>query len=239
MTVNMQLFGQVETDTIYPYEIYEEEEVYYDEIPKINFFDFGLQSGVPQAAFQQNRKAMLGGFYINYSRQFRSESPLFIGGSIAYLYVDGFSDEVERILGPIVETWDGRTTSSLINFDFSTKYFLDFQFWRIEPYLEVGMGANWFFTNTSFSFPDSDESDNDFEGGDIVFSYGGSLGFMINLEDNYYLNLSGGYYPGLSAKYFIESAERPEVLSSTIVAFEQKKSTTDMLRLRLGLNIAF
>lgn len=237
--VNIQLFGQTETDTIYTYEVSEEEDVYYDEAGKVNFIDFGLQSGIPQAAFKQNRTAMLGGFYIDYSRQFRSESPLFIGGSIAYLYMDGFSAEVEREFDGFVEIWDGSTTSSLINFNAGAKYFLDLQFWRIEPYLEGSIGANWFFTNTSFSFPDSDESDNNFEGGEIVLSYGGGVGLMFYLTDNYYLNLSGGYYPGLSAKYFLEKAEKPAVLSTTIQGFEHKKSTTDMLRLKLGFTIAF
>jgi hypothetical protein len=105
--------------------------------------------------------------------------------------------------------------------------------------MEFISGANWFYTRTTFSFPNSDETDTRYEKGDIVFAYGGALGFMINLDGDLYLDCSVGYFPGLSARYYVEKKEKEPLYNSTIQGFELKKSTTDMLKIKLGVNFAF
>jgi hypothetical protein len=225
-------------DSTYQYE-YEEDEVYSTEIPKINLVDIGFLINVPKKGFNRYHSAPIFGFYGSYHRQFRSESPLFLGFNIGYNSIDNYKAEVERLFDNFSEIWDGSTTSSVMDFNMSARYFVEARFWRIEPYVEPAIGFNWFFTNTTFTFPDSEESDFDNNQSDVVITYGGAIGFMIYITNNYYANLSLGYYPGLSAEYYVEKDIQESLYNTTLQGFELKKSTSDMLRIKAGFNIAF
>ncbi len=238
-TIRASLHSQTENDTIYQYEIDLDEYFLYDNVAPINFIELGVSINIPQAAFKRYHPGGIGGLCLNYSRQIKAESPLFIGGSISYGVVDSYSSEVERDFGSIIEFWDGSTTSSLISFDANAKYFIGKPIWIFDLYTELSLGSNWFFTNTTFSFPNSEESDTNFEGGDMVLAYGGYLGLMAYLKNDFYLDLAFGYSSGLSSEYFVEKDKKDPILSSTIQGFERKKSTTDMIRLKIGVNFAF
>lgn len=237
--INNHMQAQSDTDTTYQYEIDEYWDLYTDEVLPINFIELGGLISIPQAAFKRNVPNLKGGGYIHYSRQFKVDSPLFIGGNIGYTVIDRYSSEVEREFDTVIEIWNGRTTSSFINFGGSAKYFIGKPIWIFDFYTQLDFGANWFFTNTNFSFPNSEETDSRYEKGDIVFSYGGFLGLMANIQDDYFLNVAFGYFPGLSANYYTEREEKDPILSSTIQAFDLKKSATDMIRIKIGVNFAF
>ena len=195
--------------------------------------------GLPQKAFNRFHPRSIWGGYLAFHRQYKAESPLFIGGSLSYYAIDHFSSEVERIFDNFNEIWDGSTTSNLIDINLSARYFLDFRFWIIEPYIEPSIGFNWFFTNTTFTFPDTDESDFSNNDSSAALNYGGSFGLLFYVGSDFYINCNAGYYPGLATSFYILNRKNKDVVNSTFEAFDRKRSATDLMRFKLGVTYAF
>lgn len=234
------VYAQIEEevrDTIFSYE--ETQDIYYTKIPKVKLVEIGVLTGLPQKAFNRFHPRTIWGGYAGFHLQYKVDSPLFIGGSVGYYAIDNFRSKVERIFDSFTEVWDGSTTSNLIDINISVRYFLDLRFWILEPYIEPSLGLNWFFTNTTFLFPDTEESDFSNNTSSFTLNYGGCLGLMFYLSGEFYLNASVGYYPGLATSYYLFNQEKKDVLYSTFEAFDRAHSATDLMRFKLGVTYAF
>ncbi len=206
---------------------------------KVHLLDLNFATYLPQSAYNRHQKTPHWGFNFGWQYQIQKEGPLFIGGNLGFNFINSKSGKVDRQFDNLVEEWDATTTTYMMSLALKCKYYFEWQFWNFESYATFSTGYQYFWANTNFEFPDSDESDSDFEDGDGSIYYGGSLGLTRHLDQNIFLDFSVGYRSGLSMHHFVLDQKDIEPEFSTIEHFSHKKSTLDLLAIKLGVTFAF
>lgn len=212
-----------------------------DLVKKLNFAEatilinngvgrYGINVGTPYIGIE--------GVYL---RQYNVDKPLFLGGSIGYNYLAGYSDEVER-LTPTggIEFWDGSSSSQTFALAFKARYYLDLGSEIIFPYFQMSLGGDVYFTTTTLTFNNSEESFSELENGDFVGKYGGGAGISYSLKRNIFLNLAIDFSNGLNANYFVKNEQIPtRPISSTIEGLALKNSITNRIVYQIGICYRF
>jgi hypothetical protein len=203
---------------------------------KFNIVGFDGLLSVPQGIFGRNMKnKVIPGVNFNYLKQYKVDQPFFLGGGIGFGNLATSADQIIRVNpSSIDEIWDGRTNSNLLKFYGSARYFINLGGKKLTPYFQANLGWNWFYTITSFTFPDSDESSTDFEKSEISFMYSGALGANYAMDYNWHINLSVGFENGQSAFYYVDRDEYQRPQFSPVENLELKKSLTNSIAIQLG-----
>jgi hypothetical protein len=193
--------------------------------------------GIPRGIFSKNLdQAAFGGVNIHLLKQYQKDNPFFIGGGISYNYLAGAFAVIPRTnISGIEELWDGRTSSSMVKFYATGRYYIDVGNGKITPYFQTNLGWNWLYTLTTFTFPDSDESTTDFEKNDIAFSYSGSLGANYAIDYNWHINVSMSFENGQSSFYYVKRDEDFIPQFSPVEKMEIKKSLTNYVGIAIGV----
>ena len=233
--MSVKLYSQFdEVDNYYEYD------GYYDDLDPVQIFELNFKLSSPLGAFSRNRNGrVFGGMGLHYLRQLNNDSPFFVKGNIDFSIQNSFCSDVRRIVNFFEEDWDATTVSYVMNFGLGVRYYPpQLGFWKIDPFIELNTGFNWFLTSTYFSRFGGDETESIIEGGNLAFFLESAAGINYRLSDKFYFVFKVGYLQGLAADYYIRNGV-VDVLYSSFEAFEKKRSATDMLNFCLGISYAF
>ena len=210
-----------------------------DDVPwyKFNIAGANVYTSLPRGIFQKNTgKNVLWGGELYYLRQYEPDKPFFIGGRFGYQYIEGASAVIPRInLSGIEEWWDGQTTSALMRVNASARYYFHLSKGNISPYFHANMGMNWFYTSTTLTFADSDESFFDMEKSDVAFNYSGGIGANYAIDYHWHLHLFAELDSGQSAFYYVRRDEDYTPRFSPVEKLALKKSVTNSLGVSVGI----
>ena len=136
-------------------------------------------------------------------------------------------------------TLDWKTNSSLWDNHLLVQYEP-----RMKPefqlYVQGKIGLNHFFTVTRLVDEETDGENEVLErfvdGQSTTFSYGASIGTLIPLDKDWHfmLDIRASYLKGANASYY-SKLNNFTILGDTLDAFDLQESTTNMLRLEVGV----
>lgn len=202
---------------------------------KISFVEGNLALMKSTGFLSRNIPDTKVGFEMGYLRQLKEEKPLFWGISLYYHPLGSASATIQEVLDFDVVNFDYQTTSNLLGFNGKMRFYPNLNLGKLEVYAEAQLGYKWFFTSTSKTLTDDQESsDSSFEKGSLSLTYGASGGINFPVSDQLYLNLRANYLPGLSTSYYVRN-DSNTLSFSTIELFDLKKSTTDIIRWDIGV----
>lgn len=206
----------------------------------INIFEFGVNYTTPLGAFKRFRSSRtFGGANIAFLRQLKGDSPFFIKASFDFAIQDRYHSPVKRIVNFFEEDWDAQTVSYVLTFGIGVRFYPQILgFWRMDPFVELTTGYNWFITSTYFSRLGGDETESIIEGGQLAYFLGSTAGFNFKISNSIFLLMKISYIQGLAADYYVRN-DVEQVRFSSFEAFEKKRSATDMLNYCLAISYAF
>lgn len=206
---------------------------------KINFFEGSLSYIIPSGSFAQHLKSNHLGVEMAYLRQIDHDQPFFWGMAMYYSSIGQFKAVTREVVDFGIYEFNSTTTSSLLGMDGKLRYYPNIYLGPLEWYVEAVIGFKWLFTYTNKVLIDNiDTSSGQFDEGQIGLNYGLNTGFQYKISHKTYLNLKGGYYPGLSIPYYAYNQDRIG-FNTTLDKFDLKRSTTDIIRVDLGLTYRF
>ncbi|MFT5385175.1 MAG: hypothetical protein ACI8VT_003166 [Saprospiraceae bacterium] len=118
----------------------------------------------------------------------------------------------------------------------------------VQPYIDGMFGFKNFYARTlieELNPPDNEEAleDSYIEQGDWALSYGGAVGlqYLVGAGAGIYilLDVRCVFLKGSTADYLVRNTDPNLQIVDTIDAFEEKKSTTDMLIPQIGVSFVF
>jgi hypothetical protein len=216
------------------------EMTYKEPSDKVSMITFGLGGMTPQGAFSRKHPDLIFQINLGYLRQIKPEKPLFGGIELGYGIMDQYTADIDFVVEGETETWEVISTSQFLTFELIGRYYLPLKINKLEFFSEFNFGGNLFFTTTTFTPPDADDSsDTEWEKSDFSMKYGIGLGCNFPVSDNIYVHGRFSYIAGLSTAYYTLKPETITLQDSTIEAFDLQKSTTDVLKWDLGVTFAF
>jgi len=128
------------------------------------------------------------------------------------------------------------TGSNVIGIQGLYRHFLDFYFWKIEPFIEVEFGPQFYYTQTTTSFFDDSSSDDiDFEEFDTGIMYGLGAGFTLHVVGDVFLMSKLSFIGGTSVTYLVD---RDGQSGLPIDDFRPETTQTNYLKWRMGITIS-
>ena len=137
------------------YTVENESEEYSDYETRAKFADASYFAMIPVQTFGDIMNRDLHGFSLSYLQERKNSDYNFWGVELSYNHIgsDRNSFVGTGYNGPFdIEELTG---SNLWSVHFLYRVYPDFFFWRIEPYVEVALGTNMFFTTTSTTYSTS------------------------------------------------------------------------------------
>ena len=205
----------------------DDEQEYY-EPQKINFFEFSVDPVFPEYRFGESLGKDLVGISMAYLRQRKLDRMDFFGVKYSYIH-----------LGSITESFvdfEDRTSTELMNLHFVYRFFPDFYFWRIEPFIEASFGPQLVFTGTSTNFFFDDTANYTFDESDFGISYAVGVGFTCHIAGQFFLLSKYSFVGGNAMSYLVPG---DYVSGLPIDNFERESSSINYHKLQFGFSISF
>ncbi|HRX28212.1 MAG TPA: hypothetical protein P5235_02430 [Saprospiraceae bacterium] len=206
---------------------------------KMQIFDINLNagkfSGIMNENFNENYNFGLG---LSYQRQFKENSPVFVGIDVNFQFLDIlYTDYTTYIDNEPVDVQSSTSTFEMILVP-KVRYYLPFEFFKISPFAELGLGYKWIFTSNTLDYVDSDDSESDIaqSSGSLGYYFGG--GFNIGISESVFLLAKIAYSNGNSATYLVKN-KNIDSNSNSLDSFSKKSSPTNMWLYQLGVSIFF
>lgn len=201
--------------------------------------EFNIIVASPQGSFKKNTSNYLYGAQFGFLTQVKKAQPLFVGVEMDFVMIGSKSGTVERFFNNFSEFWNSTTNSLKFGGRLFSRYYIDLGSQKFTPFVEFGIGTNWFVTYTSLQFQNNDESVVENHKTDMVGYYGGALGASYQLTDNLFLTGKLLYNNGLSGKYFSLRQDNLGGEVTTLDFFDLRTGPTSMLNRTIGLSYTF
>lgn len=200
----------------------------YVQAKMINFFEFSLDPSTPVYSFKDKLDRNMFGFSLAYLRQRKAERYDFFGIELSYAHMGSITADFFE--------FEDRTGSNLINVQLLYRYYPDFFFWRIEPFIEAKFGPQWMYTQTTTTSFIDDSSNLIFEHSDMGLAYAVGLGFTGHIASQVFLLAKINYNGGTSVTYYVPG----EYTSGLpIDNFTPETSPVNYLNWQLGISVSF
>lgn len=203
---------------------------YSEEIPSrlINFIDFSLDPVYPIYSFGELVDDNLFGLSLSYLRQRKQGRFDYFGVQFSYTHVGSLTRSFLD--------FEDRTGTNIMSLHFLYRYYPDFFFWRVEPFLEVGFGPQAIYTVTTTTFFLDDSVNLNFEEFDMGISYSVGMGFNFYISGQFFFLSKLGFNGGSAVSYFV-----PEeyVQGLPFDNFRAETSAINFLRWQLGVAVSF
>jgi hypothetical protein len=209
-----------------------------DKIPKINFIGINFSMNMPQGDLRAHSGTYIPGFELHYYRQFRESSPFFWGVSTYYFNIGRREAVLTEFIDNTIADFRYRTVSNVWGFNGAGRVYPDLYLWKMEFYAELLFGGKWFFTNTSKTMIDTEDSDLRMERGRFALDYGLAVGMNIPVSGILYINTKASYLPGNATSYYARN-DKAFIEFTTLEGFDLKNSSTEIFRFDLGVTFAF
>ncbi len=218
---------------------YIEDAEYYDEQGRVYLIDVGLDFGFPLGTYGDNMESTGFGFGVAFLFQAKPDKNYFLGMDFFYHHLQNesgtYDDFVDGFLVPI----ESSVTTNLIGSRLVYRFYPDAYFSIFEPFLEAGLGIDWFITTNNLFDIEADQSfDLEFENSDIAFAFSSTIGVQATISDYAYANFKLSYSQGGKSDYL---AIDDDLIGSALPVdrFRLYKTRTDFIRLSLGVTFAF
>jgi hypothetical protein len=197
---------------------------------KINFFEVAYSYAQPMKGFKERYGKNLNGIEANYLRQLTPLQPLFAYSKINYFSMGSF--EFKNFNN---ET--DRTAAHFIGLEVGTRYYLPIKLLALEFYGEIGLGGNNLYT--VYSLTQEDESILSYKIlGDSSLKY--STGLGMNVKAGFgYVFVKSSLQNGISTRYMVKKETIPNSIKTSDNAFEQTKSSLDVIKWDIGYTFVF
>ena len=200
-----------------------------DEDPRlINFFELSVDPVNPIYSFGERLDKNLLGFSLAYLRQRKKTRLDYFGAQLSYTHVGSISASFFDA--------DIRTSTELINLKFLYRYFPDFFFWRIEPFVELGFGPQVIYTLTTNTFFLDDTTTLVFEESDFGLAYHVGVGFTTHIAGQVFFLSKFNFNGGTSMSYSVPGEYDSGL---PIDNFFSETSSINYINWQLGLTISF
>jgi hypothetical protein len=199
-----------------------------------------LQLGIPLGLFNENLDRL--GFGGGGILAFRlGETPLYAGLELSGMTYGGETQNFAINIVGFIDRYELRTTNNFFLGHALIRFMPDIDF-PIKPYFDGMIGTKNLYTRTRLTNLDrqEDNTDSRVDQGDWAFSYGGAIGFQLDIfgTSNLVLDVRCAYLPGTNADYLVR---RPEdngiVYDDPLDAFDIRNSPTTILLPQIGITI--
>ena len=194
----------------------------------VRFVDFSVDYVLPLGTFKEALDRNLWGFTFSYLHQRNSKNVDYFGAQFNYAHIGSTT-------GSFLDL-DVKTSTNHFSTLFLYRNYPDFYFWRIEPFLEVALGPQFFYTVTTTTFLPDQTNDLDFNEFDVALAYGLNAGFSMHIYGQVFFLYKMGYYGGTPITYLVDE-DVP--FSNPIEAFSPETSSTNRLRFNFGVAVSF
>jgi hypothetical protein len=208
------------------------------EEPILNFIGLNLSWVNPLGPFKENTKAGYLGCEIHYYRQFRKGSPLFLGFSTYYTMLGNRKAVITEFLDNTIIDFKYSTNSHLWGFNTVGRFYPDLYVGKAEFFTELLIGGKWFFTTTTKTIPDTEDSDIRMDRGRLSLDYGIALGMNYPVYKSLYASIKSSYLPGTAGSYYARN-DKSFIEYTTLEGFTLKNSAVELLRWDLGITFTF
>jgi len=192
------------------------------------FVDFSIDRVLPLNTFKEGLDRKLWGFTFAFLKQRESDNIDYFGLQINYANI---GTEEATIFDE-----DLKTGTNHFSAHFVYRLYPDFYIKKIEPFMEVTLGPQAFYTVTTTTFIEDQSNNVDFDRFDMGMSYGVNLGLTIHYYKQAFVFLKAGYYGGTSISYLVNQEDG---FLAPIEAFNLETSQTNNVRFNFGLAISF
>jgi len=192
------------------------------------FAEFSVDHVVPLNTYKNSLDRNLWGFTFAFLSQRDSENVDYFGLQFNYAHIGDVS-------GSFFDT-DVKTGTNHFSLQFLYRNYPDFYFWKVEPFVEIALGPQGFYTVTTTTFIQDQTNDVQFDEFDMGLSYGLNVGFSLHIYGDVFFLYKMGYHGGTSITYFVDE-DVPFV--TPIDAFSPRTSSTNRLRFNFGIAASF
>jgi len=194
----------------------------------INFAEISLDVNKPIYSFRDRLDKTLYGLSVSYLRQRKLKRLDCFGVQFSYAHIGSITQNFFD--------FEDRTGTNMMSLRFLYRFYPEFYFWRIEPFIETSFGPQIVYTvTTTTSFIDDSASLN-FEEFDMGISYGVGLGFSTYITSQVFFLTKFSFNGGSSLSYFVPGEY---VQGLPFENFFQETSSINFLNLQLGLSVSF
>ena len=223
---------------------YEEEgEAYEEEASRVHFFEANFSLYSPLDAFSERiSKDFLYGFSASYLLQLQKEKPSFLGFEAFHMNFGVFTKNYDAAVGNETLELSGKVASNALGLNLLYRHYPPLKWKRLEPYFEGQFGMKFLYSYLSETgaFFDEEPYENfDFLTTNWVLTYGGAFGTQIHISDFYYLNIKTSYHFAVSGEYERRLTENLDLIDFPQEAFETVQSSTNMIKIDLGMTFLF
>lgn len=197
-------------------------------VNKLRFVEFTMDRLYPVQTFKSSLDQNLWGFKLGYLVQLKKEKLDYMGFQLNFSQLgtdsNSFFDSTVR------------TSSNFVGAYLTFRHFPNLYFWRIEPFAEVALGPQFFYTQTTTSFFDVDSTnDIDFDEVDTSLGYGIGVGFMLHITGQVFFTAQANYFGGTAVTYLVE---RGNQFVFPLDNFGPETSQTNFIKLQFGISIS-
>ena len=195
---------------------------------KLRFVEFSIDRIIPIQTFKSSINTNLWSGNLRYLVQLSKEKLDFIGLEINYTQIANDSN--------VFSDSEVKTSSNFVGAFFTFRHFPNLYFWRIEPFAELAIGPQFFYTQTTTSFFDVD-STNDvaFDEVDTGVAYAAGVGFMLHITGQVFLTTQVNYFGGTSVTYLVK---RDDQFAFPLDNFRPETSQTNYIKLQFGISVS-
>ena len=199
------------------------------DLNKLNYCEVTFTRMLPQSTFGDKLGRNVSGFSINYLRQRKLNKMDFFGVNFDYYHLGNSSE--------VFQTFEERSGTNLMGLQGVYRLFPELYFWRIEPFIEGRLGAQFVYTVTTTTIFIDDTVDVNFDDTDFGITYGIGVGTTLYLLENAFLLFKINYESGTALTYLIPDDDPMGILP--IENFKTETSSLDRLTWQLGLSFIF
>lgn len=175
------------------------------------------------------------GYSFNYYKQIDTSAYSFMGLEFNYNHIGSFANRIDSG----TDSFEDLTSSDFITILLIYRHFSPIYKKYFEPFIQGGLGPQFFFTTTSTSFLDgSGDTDFRFEENSTGLAYEVGLGAMSNVYKGLNVFFVFSFRGGSSVSYLIPD---PNGLSTEypIDSFLSRRDAPNLLRLQFGISYSF
>ena len=219
------------------------EDTYMEDVSRVHFFEANFSMYSPLDAFSEKiSRDFLYGFSIAYLLQLQKEKPSFLGFEAFHMNLGVFNKNYDVVVGNETLELSGKVASNALGLNVIYRHYPPLKWKRFEPYFEGQFGMKFLYSYLSETgaFLDEEPYENfDFLTTNWVLTYGGAFGTQIHISDFYYLNLKTSYHFAVSGEYERRLTENLDMIDFPQEAFETVQSSTNMIKIDLGMTFLF
>ncbi|MEZ4911267.1 MAG: hypothetical protein R2774_10440 [Saprospiraceae bacterium] len=205
---------------------------------KFNFLEFRLSLLQPLGSIQKaflSTDFNIGG---EYHRQITTDKPIFLGIFLDYSKLSTTELTVQEFIDFNLFDVSYATSTNLINFGGTMRFYPDISFLKLFPFLEGNVGGRWFYTLTNRTLTDSSTSTSTMEKGNVAPCFSMGIGVHTPISDEFFITGKAAYSYALSTTYLYVGENLP-LIDSSLDGYKTRRSNSEFVLYSIGISYRF